>query len=134
MIYHAHERDLDFVLGGKRYVVPMGAEVEIPDALKYAVKSNGLALKEGPSGGERVASRRIEKKFRPMLIDGGKKPTRAEIDEELADITGEDPLADDDEGDAEEAAQDVNAVQKAAEQLERQGIVLPGRKPRKRSG
>ncbi len=57
---------LDFTLRGKRYEVPVGGEVEIPDRLAFAVKGRGLPL--APVEGEASGEERVER-------DADEKPT-----------------------------------------------------------
>ena len=126
MIFHnPHKATLTFELGGKRHVVPHGHDVDLPGTLAYCVESRGLPLVEGPGGGARVHSEIVEQ--RPVLPALAEVlPTSAEAAEELADLTGEDPI---DPSDDVSEANDAAARTLAA--LERQGIKVPGKVKRK---
>jgi hypothetical protein len=137
MLYHAHKTALDFELGKRRYAVPLGATVDIPDHLAYCIKARGIHLAEGPSpSGERVAGKEIA---RPCLVVAPDAIVDAKTAaDELADITGEDPPAEDDEyaaatSDDAGDESDGDIAERTAAQLEAQGIQLPGRRPGKRS-
>lgn len=128
MLFRSHVRDLDFELGGKRYVVPHGSDVEIPDRLAYCVSLRGILLVASDGGGN-VAVAVKSPPSRPPAPSPLPRVSVAEAVEELADVTGED-MADDDSGEAEES--DMDAARRTAEMLERQGIALPGRRPRRK--
>lgn len=125
MIFHAHERDLDFVLDGRRYVVPHGHEVEIPDRVAYCIAGRGICLKPGPA----PSGKRVDAVTSGPSALSPAEQAGVDVAEELADVTGEDPPADGAEADDDS---DAMAAQRTADALERQGIRLPGRRPGKR--
>jgi hypothetical protein len=122
VIFHAHVRDLDFELGGRRYIVPRGSEVEIPDRIAYCIRARGLALAEGPNGGERVkataASRPRPVAARATAVDG------ADLIDEVA---GDD--VDDDAADADDDP--TGAVTASLDSLARNGVAVQGRRGRR---
>lgn len=140
MLFHAHSRPLDFTLAGKRYVVPHGGEVEIPDAIAYCIQKRGIALTPGPSPKDNPPRSHGLKPLpaRPTpqreMGDVENIPP-SEAAEELADLTGEDPSADDNDDDAndpDDESEGIAAAEKTIEQLESQGLHLPGRRPKRK--
>jgi hypothetical protein len=137
MLFHAHKRPLSFELGKRRYNVPLGTTVDIPDHLAYCVEARGIHLAKGPSpSGERVAGEEI-RRSRPAVEPEAIVDAKTAA-EELADVTGEDPPAEDDErgaaaSEADDEESDSDIAERTAAQLEAQGIRLPGSLPGKRS-
>jgi hypothetical protein len=129
MLYHSAKHDLDFQLGGKRYVVPRGSEVEIPDHLAPIIRSRGLLLTEGSAdGGPRVTP--IEPAPRPAPHMAG-QPSLREAAQEMAAIGDGDSEPDPDEvgTDGDDYAGDEDAAARTVLQLEQQGVRVPGKRP-----
>lgn len=135
MIFHARDRDFDFAVGGRRYVIPRGSDVDLPASVAHYVKTCGIPLIPGSGGGPHVDSVAAVPLRAVPPARAAEAPTPAEVAEELADVTGEDPPAEGSEdGEADDPGEDEDAAARAAAQLERQGIELPGRRPRGRRG
>jgi hypothetical protein len=134
VLFHAHKHALDFELGGRRYVVPLGSEVDIPDHLAYVIAARGIPLAKGPSGGPRVESAKPEP-TRPQLAAVAHTVSKSEAEDALADVTGEDPADEDDDGpagltvDADEDEDEADVAERTFQQLQQQGIRVPGKRP-----
>lgn len=128
MIFHARDKDISFSLCGIQYDVPAGFDVEIPDGLAFAVKSRGLALVEGAAPNSKGKAKPAAAPILARAPAADMVPSKKEAAEALADVTGEDPSIEDEDKEADEMAA------KTAASLERQGIPLPGSKPKKRWG
>ncbi|HEU4615553.1 MAG TPA: hypothetical protein VFS15_25840 [Kofleriaceae bacterium] len=114
MLFHnASDHELRFRIASLDYVVPVGAECDIPGPLAWVVKSRGLRLTEGkaPGGGEHVEPTAVVHKQAPV-------PSGVEI--------GEEPL--EDEAGPVEVSQSVRSMTK---QLEADGVNLRGRQKRR---
>jgi len=133
MLFHADKVDVDFEIRGRRYRVPVGCEVEIPDEVAYVIASRGIQLAAGPSpekGAQRVTSEVVARApVSPLLRES--LVSKEVAADELADASGEDPAAEGDEGEGDGESDD-DAAQKTLAQLERQGIKVPGKPPGKR--
>jgi len=120
-------KGLDFELGGRRYKVPAGSEVEIPDHLDYCVPGRGLPLT--PCAGKSETAVRGEVVPPPAPPAALRQPvTEAdEVDDELASVVGEDAPE-------EISEEDQSGLEKTVADLERQGVTLPGGRGRRRKG
>ena len=124
--HNATREPIDFELRHARYHVPIGANVLIEESLTWVVKARGLRLTHGPSADEDAPTVKPERiaPHRPVLPRGvelgplRKRAREANEDPEVGDGPA---LAGDDEG-----ADEEDPIEKAAQQLEAQGINLDG--------
>lgn len=141
MLFHANKHALNFELAGRRYVVALGEAFDVPDRFAYCIKAHGIAAAEGSGDGAVVTSTAAERPRLVSIADKDEIVTPAMAAEELADLSGEDPIETDDEGvaiakgsDNEPADDDISddeAADRTLAQLDQQGIRVPGKRPKK---
>jgi hypothetical protein len=122
--HNATREPLDFELRHTRYHVPVGANVLVEDTLAWVIKARGLRLTHGTSADKDAPTVRPQPMtpHRPVLPRGvelGPIRQRAREKNEDSEVGDGPALAGDDEG-----SDEADPIEKAAQQLEAQGINL----------